>query len=53
MHTERVVAIRINENDQEFFRTVYLSWDKTRSQSPVVMKVWNWIVHDYAASEPL
>ena len=53
MQTERVVAIPINENEQEFFRTVYLSWDKTRPLSPVVKKVRNWIVQHYAASEPL
>ena len=53
MQTKRVVAIPINENEQEFFRTVYLSWDKTRPLSPVVKKVRNWIVQHYAASEPL
>jgi DNA-binding transcriptional LysR family regulator len=53
MHTERVVAIPINENEQDFFRNIYLSWDRTRPLSPVVKRVRNWIVQHYATSSPL
>jgi DNA-binding transcriptional LysR family regulator len=53
MHTERVVAIPINENEQDFFRNIYLSWDRSRPLSPAVKRVRNWIVQHYATSLPL
>lgn len=52
MKTERICAIPIAENEKEFTRTVYLSWDKDHPLSPVVQKVRNLIVQKYANSEP-
>ena len=52
MKTERVAAIPIADRENEFFRTVYLSWDKGRPLSPAAQKVRNIIVEKYAAYNP-
>ena len=53
MKTARVVALPINENEREFFRTVYLTWDRSRPLNPPVQKVRDLIVKKFAAPAPL
>lgn len=52
MKTERVCVIPIANKDKEFVRTVYLSWDRNRPLSPVVQRVRNFIVQNYANAVP-
>lgn len=50
MKTERIVTLPIEDSAQEFIRTVYLSWDRSRPLSPAVTNVRNLIVAQYAGN---
>lgn len=52
MKTERVCAIPIAERGKEFMRTVYLTWDRSRSLSPAAQTVRDLIVQNYATPSP-
>lgn len=48
METNRIKIIPISERDEEFVRTVYLTYHKTRPLSPSAQEVCDYIIKNYA-----
>lgn len=48
MSNQKVSVIPIVDPDQEFIRTVYLSWSKNRPLSPAAQRVRNYIAENYS-----
>ena len=48
MENEKVAIIPIQDEDQAFVRTIYLSWSKNRPLTPAAQRVKNYIVENYA-----
>lgn len=48
MESEKVAVIPISDKDEDFIRTVYLSWSKAKPMSPAAQKIRDFIIEHCA-----